>query len=115
MGTVAFRDFVRFLHDGGRPLDPHWVGQAKRLMLDMISYDFIGRYEAFARDFTTVMERLNAPEEVRVIGATPHGLSYKIPLAVAYDSPLAGIVYKMYEDDFETFDYERDSWMFIGE
>jgi len=35
--------------------DPHWNVQTQRLMLDLISYDFIGRYETFADDFATVL------------------------------------------------------------
>ena len=114
VGTVAFRDFVRYIQNG-HDRDPHWNVQTQRLMLDLISYDFIGRYETFADDFATVMDRFDAPEDVRAMAFTLCGRTYKIPLAVAYDSDLAGVVYDIYREDFETFDYDRDSWMFEGE
>ena len=113
VGVVAFRDFVRYVqseHDG----DPHWVSLTKRLALDLMPYDFIGRHETFARDFETVMAKLGAPDDVRAFGSTPYGKSYEIPLAVAYDKEIADSVYELYREDFERFGYDRESWRFLG-
>jgi len=119
-GIVAFRDFVRYVQSGARRGDGHWCVQSGRLMPDMIPYDFIGRFETFARDFRAVLERLAAPApappaEVLASATKRRGGTPKICHAAAYDKELAGAVYEIYKEDFETFGYDRDSWMFEDE
>ena len=41
-----------------------------------------------------------------------HGQTPKIWLSAAYDKDMADAVYTMYEEDFEEFEYARDSWLF---
>ncbi len=78
----------------------------------MISYDFIGRFETFQRDFQALLGRLGAPPEVVASASKVHGQTVKICLASAYDRELADTVYGIYRADFEAFGYEHDSWMF---
>ena len=110
-GRVAFRDFVGYVQAGGRPNDNHWSMQSRKLMLDMISYDFIGRFETFAADVEVVLDRLNAPDEVRTTALTRRGQSSEVHLSTAYDRELARSLYDLYRDDFEVFGYQPDSWM----
>ena len=112
VGIVSFRDFVRYVHDGRRPYDGHWCVQSEKLATEMISYDFIGRFETFQRDFQALLERLGAPPEIVASASKVHGQTVKICLAAAYDRELADTVYGIYKADFEAFGYERDSWMF---
>ncbi|MFQ6113347.1 MAG: sulfotransferase family 2 domain-containing protein, partial [bacterium] len=99
IGIVSFRDFVRYVHGGGQPHDGHWCVQATRLMLEMISYDFIGRFERFAEDFRAVLERLNAPAEVMATASQVRGQTAKICLAYVYDKEVADVVYEIYQED----------------
>lgn len=112
VGIVAFRDFVRYVHAGNRWYDGHWCPQVRRLAIEKISYDFIGRFETFQRDFKALLVRLGAPAEVVASAEKVHGQTAKICLSAVYDRELADIVYAIYKDDFEAFDYDHDSWMF---
>jgi hypothetical protein len=112
VGTVSFRDFVRHIQSGAHACDPHWCVQAKRLMTDIIPYDFIGRFERFGDDFRSVLQRLNASAELLRAELPVCNQTPKIPLAAAYDRDLADTVYEMNQEDFETFGYHRDSWMY---
>ena len=81
------------------------------LNIELISYDFIGRFESFAEDITAVLNRLNAPVKAHATAARVNNQTAKIPLAAAYDGELADSVYEFYQEDFELFSYDRDSWM----
>ncbi len=113
-GMVSFRDFVDFvLSSTGRAhWDVHWHMQSDILLLDVVTYDFIGRLETFAEDFMYVLERLNAPADVLATGSIVRGKSVEIHHAAAYDRDLADRVYEAHKPDFEIFGYDKDSWMF---
>ena len=113
IGIVPFRDFVRYVHDGGRSHDGHWCVQSQKLVRDLISYDYIGRFETFQQDFKMLLQRLGAPPDVVASASKVHGQSVKIRLPSAYDQELADTVYEIYRADFDAFGYERDSWMFL--
>lgn len=113
-GVVAFRDFVRFIQTPRNPKsrDGHWNVQTNILMLPAIDYDFIGRFENFAQDFTRVLAHLNATAEVLAVACKIRNPTVKVHHALAYDKELADSVYQTYQVDFENFGYSRDSWMF---
>ena len=111
-GAVCFRDFVDFVVDGGRAHDGHWCVLAKRMLCDVIPYDFIGRFETFRHDFAAVLRRLDAPPQILASTARVYNRSAEIWLAAAYDRETAAAVYGHYRQDFESFGYDRDSWLF---
>lgn len=110
-GTVNFRDFVAFVQSGQRLGDSHWCVQSTRLMADLVPYDFIGRYERFQSDFIHVLEHLKAPPDVLAMASEVRGKSPDISPTSPYDQELADRVYEIYAEDFEAFDYPRNSWM----
>ena len=111
--TVSFRDFIDFVVKGNHPHDGHWCVQSRRLMIDFISYDFVGRFESFEDELGAVLQRLNAPEEMLEQSPKVHaGKSVRMHPAAAYDRETADLVYATFQEDFENFDYRRDSWMF---
>ena len=64
---VAFRDLVRYLRDGkdeAATYDGHFNVQSRILRLDLIQYDFIGRFENFQNDFATALRRISTPVDV---------------------------------------------------
>lgn len=81
-------------------------------MQDLINYDFIGRFENFADDFKAILRRLGAPEETVALASERRNATVQVPLTTAYSRELAALVYNMYRDDFEAFDYGRASWMY---
>lgn len=108
---VAFQDFVRYVRqqpDAQR--DGHWRSQAGILCIDAIDYDFIGKQETFAADFTRVLDRFGAAEDVKTLVSEVVGASLAVHDAAAYDPECAALVYEMYREDFETFSYEKDGW-----
>ena len=109
---VGFGDFVRYIGEqSDNDRDGHWKSQTGTLHTETIQYDFVGRMESFADDFTRVLQQFSAPSEL--IASLPKivNASQRIPLAIAYDKKLADYVYGIFKDDFEAFDYDRDSWM----
>ena len=119
---VTFADFVHFLSDCRATVryelkpdaiyDGHFNAQNRILMQDLINYDFIGRFENFADDFKAILRRLGAPEETVALASERRNATVRVPLTTAYSRELAALVYNMYRDDFEAFDYGRASWMY---
>ncbi|MEZ4867272.1 MAG: sulfotransferase family protein [Caldilineaceae bacterium] len=112
LGRVGFADFVHYVAtqpDDQR--DGHWKSQTGTLHRDRIHYDFIGRVERFAQDFTQVLQRFDASPPLLASLTQRVNTTAKLPLAVAYSKELADLVYTIYRDDFVAFDYARDSWM----
>lgn len=108
---IPFRDFFRFVRDAS-PYDLHWCVQSQLMAREMISYDFVGRYENFQEDFKVVLERFHASPEVMALAQMIRGQSAKTHLPIAYDDAFADEVYRFYEEDFRVFGYSRDSWMY---
>lgn len=113
-GRVGFADFVGYIaQQPDKQRDGHWKSQTASLHLNRISYDFIGRVENYANDFAQVLRRFAAPPGLldgltQRVNTTAH-----LPLAAAYHKQLADLVYTIYADDFDTFGYSRDSWLFL--
>lgn len=108
---IPFRDFFKFVCDES-PFDLHWCVQSRRLAIETISYDLIGRYENYQDEFRGVLERFDAPVEVIASAQQVRGQSAKTHLPIAFDQGLADEVYEFYREDFEIFGYSRDSWMY---
>ena len=119
---VTFADFVHFLSDCNAKVryefkrdavyDGHFNAQTRILMQDVVSYDFVGRFENFLDDFRSILSRLGAPEETVALASERRNATVQVPLATAYSRELATPTYDMYRDDFEAFDYGRASWMY---
>jgi hypothetical protein len=112
--AVAFGDFVRFVVSGADPelsRDGHWERQTVVGLHDVIPYDVVGRFENFAVDFRSILAGLGAGPEILELASEVTNPTEDIPMAAAYDSELAAIVYDYYRDDFERFDYDRNSWL----
>lgn len=114
LGRVGFADFVQYIAEQpDDQRDGHWKSQTGSLHLDVIRYNFVGRFEKFEHDFTAVLQRFNAPAELVATLAERVNTTAQLPLAAAYSKALTDLVYTIYQDDFERFGYARDSWMFM--
>ena len=114
---VSFRDFVLYLSDAPDAVrrDGHFNLQTRVLMSDLIAYDFVGRFEQFQADFEQALEALGAAREIIATAAQVLNPTYKVQPALVYDKDLADRAYQMYQPDFETYGYGRDSWMVARE
>ncbi len=114
LGMVGFADFVNYIAEQpDSQRDGHWKSQTGIMHLDAIFYDFVGHVEMFQQDFTKILQHFNAPTGLIASLAERVNTTTQIPLAVAYNKKLSDLVYAIYRDDFERFDYQKDSWMFI--
>lgn len=118
---VTFADFVHFLSDCGGKVryelkpdaifDGHFNAQTRILRQDLIDYDFIGRFENFADDFRAVLKRFGAPGETVALVSERRNVSAHVPTDEMYSRDLAALTYDLCRDDFEAFEYDRDSWL----
>lgn len=114
-GIVNFRDFVLYVQQTVEQApDYHWCPMGLGLRPDLVNYDFVGRVENFEEDFKTVLKRFGVTDEIMPNLLKPVNRSpvKNIPLAAVYDWDLAERVYTIYKDDFETYGYEKNSWLF---
>ncbi len=119
-GLVPFADVVRYLHRehtaakpaGGVHHDGHFNIQNRILAPHLIPYDFVGRFESFQADFSQVLKRLVAPPEILATVSEVKNATYMLHPAIAYDSALARMTCEIYESDFQSFGYDRDSWIY---
>lgn len=114
--VVTFKDFVTYLAVCRNPRvtdDGHLASQSILMMLELTSYDFIGRFEHLGRDLRIVLERLSAPEAAFEAAnqITNSTTDVGPSLSEAYDEATAQLVYGMYRDDFEILEYPKDSWL----
>lgn len=112
--VVTFRDFVQYVQETlSERQDYHWCQMTWGLRPDLIHYDFVGYFENFAQDFSRVLQRLGVDTESLPKLLEPENQSpiKNIPLAAVYNWELAEQVYEMYQSDFETYGYEKNSWL----
>lgn len=112
--TASFRDFVRYVQETlQQEQDYHWCSITWGLRPDLIQYDFVGRFENFEPDFRQVLQHLGVNEDLmpKLLEPINQSNAKNIPLAAVYDWELADQVYALYKDDFETYGYEKNSWL----
>ena len=113
--NINFRDFILYVqHTIRQDPDYHWCPMQWGLRPDLINYDFVGHVENFEADFSIVLEHFGVTETLMPDLLKPVNQSSveKIPLAAVYDWELADHVYALYKNDFETYGYEKTSWLF---
>lgn len=102
--SLSFAAFVHFVRDTiDESLDPHWDRQVVRTEVPGIKLDLVGRVEAFESDFATVLEHVRK-STIKLPRLNESGpcdwRSY-------YSADLKDTVYRIYEQDFDTFAYPR--------
>jgi hypothetical protein len=109
-GMVTFRDFALYLSQKPKSTwrDSHYNSQSNILAQNLISYDFIGRFD----DLKDVLRRLDADTETINVAQEVRNPTAETHASWSYDGELEDLAYDLYREDFEAFGYERDSWMF---
>jgi hypothetical protein len=106
--TLSFEDFVTFAATSANSRqNQHLQLQDDILSVPGIPLDFIGRMESFNPDFTYVLDRLGASEEIRREALVPLHSSRHRHWSEYYTPQLAERIYRAYERDFDRFKYPR--------
>ena len=110
---VPFKDFVDYVcQQDNHDRDVHWKTQESLMLLEFMDYNFIGRYENFDQDYSSILKKFNAPQamldkvKVKMNATNAHQTWHK-----AYTQELADMVFSSYEADFTRFNYDRNSWV----
>jgi len=104
---ISFREFLELIStQKSFDMDIHWRPQVDQTMIDMIKYDFIGRYENFSADVAHIINDVS-----------PDGFEFDIPrprnktkaaqeLESYFDADCKKLVQKIYANDFAAFSYK---------
>jgi hypothetical protein len=106
----TFREFCRFLAEGGWWENAHWAPQTDLLLLPPEKLDYIGKLETFEESMSAVYTRLSRPQPEK-----PHFARYANHATGAdgktrqyYDDYCKSVIQKIYETDFVAFEYPSD-------
>jgi len=88
--------------------DWHWMSQHRCALVDLVSYDFIGRVERFDEHIAQVLQRIGAPAGLYDPAASVNRLG--LGDAPLFSDELAELAFKRYRRDFEIFGYSPDSY-----
>ncbi|MEA3505959.1 MAG: sulfotransferase family protein [Elusimicrobiota bacterium] len=103
----SFNEFCRYLEDGGLYENKHLAPQVSLMALPKEEFSFIGKFENIEEDFKKVTEQVkNLDVRHMKRGGTYTGASNK--RKKYYDAETADRVYRLYREDFESFNYSRD-------
>jgi hypothetical protein len=109
---ITFSEFVDYVvQQGAYRHDRHWLSQFITMRPDIVKYQRIVRFEEYNVEMMKVCEDLSLPEYVRetLVQKYNQGRS-SMRWRALYSPHLASSVYKLYEADFEAFNYSPNSW-----
>lgn len=110
----GFEKFVRFLDAGGLDHDKHWWPQNKLLIMPPARFDCIAKLETLAEDMARFLTKIGRDPAPAQMLAAPHPLESRQERKITgatgkrarfYTPELMAIVFRLYADDFELFDY----------
>jgi len=109
---IPFSTFIAYVEsqtEGKR--NQHWDSQFSVLSMEKINYDHIYKMETeFVEGMVNILAPLGIPKEWIINKLKrPANASGKIEQPV-YNRELANRVYQLYQQDFKTFGYAKDSW-----
>lgn len=113
----TFEEFVDFLDSGGLYKNKHWAPQTSLLALPVEEYDHIGKLESYEEDFLHIADHLVLDEEIDVKAYLDRAhddrdgggrTSASKKTDEYYSEQLIETVRRLYDDDFENFDYSVD-------
>jgi ADP-heptose:LPS heptosyltransferase/glycosyltransferase involved in cell wall biosynthesis len=103
---ISFREFVKALwREDLANCDSHWRLQVAQTLRGALNFSHIGRLEDFSKTIHTLYGHLGITDIQR-----PATLNRTVGQSY-YDEEIATEIYELYRQDFETFDYERNSWV----
>lgn len=109
---IPFATLIAYIEsetEGNR--NQHWDTQHSVLQMSKVNFTHIHRMESeFAENVAKIMHKVGIPENWTLEKMQrPSNASGEAPESV-YNQELADRVYAIYQDDFERFGYNRESW-----
>lgn len=108
----SFGEFLNALAEGNLYLNKHWVPQTELLAFPVEKFDYIGKVEKYEEDFLRIADNLNLQESIDVNGALAqtggrdnHRTNSNQRMREYYDNEKLDKVNKLYEKDFDSFNY----------
>jgi len=104
---ISFREFLELIStQKSEDMDIHWRPQVDQTMIDLIKYDFIGRYENFAGDLNHIINEIS-PDKFEFDIPRPRNKTKAMQeLNAYYDDDCKTLVQKLYANDFAAFKYK---------
>lgn len=107
-GHITFEQFALSVQNAEpTSLDIHWKPLNLLTAPHLINYNFIGRFETFARDFQFVLENIGL-RKVEPITRCDHATGALELLRRYYSPKIQSIVEDIYQEDFDLFGYKRE-------
>jgi hypothetical protein len=106
---ISLHEFARYLAtDRNLTSSTHWSPQTDHTFFRAFRYSHVGRTEHLAETLRRFQDHLGRAEPLEF-----ERRNASMPLGhVAYDSELAALISQLYQQDFETFDYDPNVWPF---
>ena len=107
---ITFDNFLSVI-ENQKPLemDNHWRHQYFTTYQDSIKYDFYGRFESFADDFSFVLGKIGGSAYYQ--RESRHETKSHSLMSKYYNDELMERVYNLFIKDFEAFNYEIDRFV----
>lgn len=103
---IGFAEFVAYLESRlEKPWDAHWRRQVDLTFPKALAFTHVGKTENLDATSIILSRHLN-----RQAMTAPRANKTFIKPAARYSEELARRVYGLYEEDFMTFGYDRESW-----
>ncbi|HVZ91621.1 MAG TPA: sulfotransferase family protein [Rhizomicrobium sp.] len=104
----SFLDFLELLADAEPSrFDVHWARQVDLLTPHLIAYDFIGRFESFDADFSTVLRRIGRGPDW-IADARRHRTDASAQMDRWIGPPERALIERIYAADFDAYGYSRE-------
>jgi hypothetical protein len=114
--TCGFRQFVNWVlaTNDPRSCNVHWRPQARLLRPEDFTYDLTLRTESLSEQLTALfnsVSSLSTFDANELLNRYNYNESLPLVDEALYDEELAMRTYEFYKEDFETYNYARDSWI----
>jgi len=104
---IGFEEFIEYIgnHCDLRTCDSHWRRQVDHLFFSALNFSYVGKIEQMAEGLKRFEKHLALSTPLT---NDPRNVSNSS--AVVYHKNLAEKVYSLYQADFQTLGYDRDTW-----
>jgi len=104
---VSFSEFVEVVcSQKSRDMNAHWKPQSAQVLLGVVNYQYVGKFENLNSDYSRVHDKLFGGE-CKKLGLSKNATGSDKLISNYYGSAELEAVYKRYYDDFNGFEYEK--------
>ncbi|AHK80566.1 hypothetical protein M911_01665 [Ectothiorhodospira haloalkaliphila] len=110
---ISFGEFCNYLDHGGFKHDPHWYPQNWFIPRDICTMAHVGKMESLNDELEVIMSRIDSTRKLGDAGSQRrHRTDADQKLKAYYSRDTAGIIARVYRQDFERFDYSQSpDWL----